>query len=130
MAVLVDSSVWVSASDSRNPECLKLKRLIAANERVCIVKAIQVEVCQGARSDGEFRQLWENLLGFEILEATDLLWGKSAWNYFKCRRKGLTVGTLDCLIATVARENEISLWTLDKQLRKTRSVIGFDEYAG
>ena len=127
-ALLVDSSVWIAASDSRNKECFELKKLIKNNAAISIIRPIQVEVCQGARSDEIFHQLWEYFLGMHILEVTDRHWGMSAWNYFKCRRKGITLTTLDSLIATISKEYQIPLWTLDKTLLKSKSVIGFDIY--
>src|SRR3989344_2502720 len=56
------------------------------------------------------------MLGTQFFEMTDKIWGLSSWNYFKCRKKGVTLTTLDCLIATVAKEYRISLWTLDKNI--------------
>lgn len=128
MAVLIDSSVWIAAASAKNKECLALKRLIKANEAIFIAQPIHVEVCQGARTEEEFHKLWEAFLGFEILEITDRHWGLSAWNYFRCRKKGLTVSTIDCLIATLAKEYRIPLWTLDKAFPKMRGIIGFEEF--
>lgn len=127
-AILVDSSVWIAASKHSNPECLQLKRLINKNVPICLIKPIQVEVCQGARSDELFHQIWESFLGFDFLEITDRHWGISAWNYFRCRRKGLTLNTLDCLIGSIAQDYKIQLWTLDKTLLKAAPIIGFESY--
>ena len=48
--ILIDSSVWISASNSKNPECLKLKRLLL-NESITLLTLlpIQTEVSQGVR---------------------------------------------------------------------------------
>jgi len=122
--ILVDSSVWIAAQNSRNSECLKLKRMIREGSDLAIIRAIQVEVTQGARTEELFQRLWEGFLGFKILEIEERHWLESALNYFNCRRAGLTVGTLDCLIATVARSNNAKLWTVDKQLRRVANTIG------
>ncbi len=124
--MLVDSSVWIAAASSKNPECLKLKRMIARGEWIVVAKPIQVEVCQGARTELEFHRLWESFLGFDFLELTDLIWGEAAWNYLKCRKKGLTVTTVDCLIATLAKEYRVPLWSLDGVFQKIQPVIGFE----
>ena len=128
MAVLVDSSVWIAASNPRNSQCIALKRLILSNELLYITRPIQVEVCQGAKTEQEFHRLWDSLLGFEFLEITTKVWGTSAWNYFRLRKKGKTIGTLDCLIGTLCSEYGVPLWTLDKSLKAAHSVIGFDLY--
>ena len=130
MAVLIDSSVWIAAASAKNKECLKLRRLIQADELIYICRPIQAEVCQGARTEEQFHQLWEGFLGFEFLPMTDRAWGLSAWNYFKCRKKGLTISTLDCLIATLAHEHRVPLWSLDQVFRKIQSQVGFELYEG
>ena len=130
MAVLVDSSVWIAASSPKNKECMRLKKMIKENEAIFVTRPIQVEVCQGARSENEFQLLWDGFLGFEFLEITTRIWGTSAWNYFRCRKKGITLSTLDCLMATVAREYGVKLWTLDKNLLTSRSILGFDHHTG
>ena len=126
MAVLVDSSVWIAAANPKNPECIRLKRLILSNELIYVTRPIQVEVCQGAKTEQEFHQLWDALLGFEFLEISTKIWGISAWNFFRLRKKGKTLATLDCLIGTLSAEYGVPLWTLDKPLQKAHSVIGFD----
>lgn len=126
MAVLVDSSVWIAAASPKNSECLKLKRMIGVGESILVTRTIQVEVCQGARSEEEFHRLREGFLGFECLEIDDKHWGLAAWNYFSCRKKGLTVSTMDCLIATLAREFRMPLWTLDKAFARMKPIVGFE----
>ena len=128
MSVLVDSSVWISAANPKNPECLVLRRLIKSNELIYVARPIQVEVCQGARTEEQFHRLWESFFGFEFLDVTDRIWGMSTWNYLKCRKAGLTLGTLDCLIGTLAAENRTPLWTLDQSFTKMRSIVGFETY--
>lgn len=126
MAVLVDSSIWIATQKPSQKECLDLRRLILKDELIYLLRPIQVEVCQGARSEELFHHLWDSFLGFEFLEVSDRLWGLSAWNYFKCRKKGVTLTTLDSLIGTAAHEYHVPLWTLDNTLRRSSSIIGFE----
>lgn len=128
MAVLVDSSVWIAGANPRNKECLALQRLIKSNELIYLTRFIQAEVCQGARTEEEFHRLWDAFLGFEFLEVTTKNWGTSAWNYFRLRKKGKTIATLDCLIGTLSSEYGVPVWTLDKTLQAAHSIIGFDCY--
>ncbi len=126
MAVLIDSSVWIAGASPRNKECLALRRLIQSDELIYSTRLIQVEVCQGARTEEQFHRLWEGFLGFEFLEITDRIWGLSAWNFLKCRKKGITVSTVDCLIATLAHEYRVPLWSLDQVFLKIQRQIGFE----
>ena len=128
MAALVDSSVWIAASNPKNRECIELKRIIQSNELIHVTLPIQVEVCQGARTEEEFQKLWDAFLGFESLEITTRHWGISSWNYFRLRKKGKSISTLDCLIGTLSADYGIPLWTLDKALKDAHSTLGFDVY--
>lgn len=128
MAVLVDSSVWIEAANPKGKTKSKLSKLINGSETICYTNPIQAEVCQGARSQREFEQLWDAFLGFQLLAVQPHHWELAAWNYFRCRKKGVTVSTVDCLIATIARDYRTPLWTLDKLFKKTQPVIGFDFY--
>jgi predicted nucleic acid-binding protein len=128
MSVLVDSSVWIAAQSTKNRECLLLKRLIKDRELIFVALPIQTEVCQGARSEIEFRKLWDAFLGFPFLELNETHWLISAVNYFNCRKKGITPTTMDCLIATLAKQHDVPLWSLDKNLERMQSVIGFRVY--
>lgn len=124
MAFLVDSSVWIAAASTKNKECQTLKEAILTNELIYIAKPIQIEVCQGARTEAEFNQLWDGFLGFEVLMIDDEIWKKTSWNYFKCRKKGVTLATMDCLVATLAIANEVELWTLDKIFSQISPILG------
>lgn len=126
MGVLVDSSVWIEASKPGARVTTTVSRLINSDEIICYTRPIQTEVCQGARSQLEFEKLWDAFLGFQLLSIKDHHWELCAWNYFRCRKKGITLSTFDCLIATIARNYRIPLWTLDKLFKKAQPVIGFD----
>lgn len=126
--MLVDSSVWINAQDTNKRECLTLKRLIQANERLSVCAVIVTEVCQGARSEKEFLRLQEAFLGFEWLNESNEVWSESAWNYFRARRNGLTLGTIDCFIATLAKRHRQTLWSADKIFVPLQKIVGFDLY--
>ena len=130
MAVLVDSSVWIAAARPRNPECLHLKRLIRAGEPIYVTRVIQMEVSQGARSETELRDLWDALEGFPRIEVEEKHWALCAWNYSRCRKRGITPSSIDCLIATVAAGARIPLWTLDRAFDDMQPVVGFERWTG
>jgi predicted nucleic acid-binding protein len=128
MSVLVDSSVWIDGAKPNGKAKARLSSLIRGNDIICYAKPIQVEVCQGARSQREFEKVWDAFQGFQLLPLSDYHWELSAWNYFRCRKAGLTVSTMDCLIATVANSYRVRLWTLDKLFEKIKPIVGFDVY--
>lgn len=125
MAALVDSSVWIAAQKSTTTEFFHLKKMIQENESLYTCSFIQVEVSQGARTEELFHKIWDSFLGFPHLEMTEDIYIRSAIHYFQCRKKGLTLTTIDCLIATLAKYYDVPLWTLDKGLLKSHRVINF-----
>lgn len=103
--------------------------MIKSNELIYITDFIQVEVSQGAKTEELFIKIWDSFLGFPKLTITDNLWLQSAHNYFKCRKKGATPTTIDCMIATLSKEFNVPLWTLDKQLKDLKNIIGFEVHS-
>ncbi len=127
--VLVDSSVWIAASNPRTTACLHLKSFILRGGPIVIAKPIQMEVCQGAKTTEQFKKLWESFLGFPILEVTDQTFELAAWNYFRCRRKGLTLSSMDCLIATLSLQYRVALWSEDKIFQKLEKTLGLSLFS-
>ncbi len=116
MMVLVDTTVWIDFFSARSyPHVNSLENLIINREDVCICGIILTEVLQGIRKNFEFgrtRDLLTNLVFLPMRYATFL---RSAEIYQGLRRKGVTIRKpVDCMIASVAIENEIPLLHNDK----------------
>lgn len=125
--MLVDSSVWISAAKSGTPESKKLKALLLDQSvEIFSSKIIQLEVSQGARTNEQFTVLWEGFENLRLLSIEDTHWKQSAINFFKCRKKGITISTIDCLIATLAQQYNRSLWSLDKVFKQVAPVLGIE----
>ncbi len=128
MAVFVDSSVWIAAQNPKGQVYKNLSQLIIKDELIYTADIVQTELAQGARSEGDFHKIWNNFLGFEFLKIEKRHWEMSAWHYFKARRRGLTVGTIDCLIATLAHDYRVPLWSLDHDHVRLQPIIGFEAF--
>jgi len=129
VSVLVDSSVWIDAAKVKDRSRKTLSSLINGSDVICYTDPIQTEVCQGAKSQLEFEKLWDAFKGFQILRVRDHHWELAAWNYFRCRKAGLTIiSTIDCLIATIAQSYRVPLWAMDKLFMKMQPVIDFNFY--
>jgi len=114
--VLVDTTVWIDFfSDRPLPHVKVLENLLVNREDLCICGIILTEVLQGIRKDSEFsrtRNLFSNLVFLPMRYSTFL---KSAEIYRSLRQKGITIRKpVDCMIASVALENEIALLDNDK----------------
>lgn len=114
--VLVDTTVWIDFfSDRPLPHVQILEDLLVNREDLCICGIILTEVLQGIRKDSEFlttKNLFSNLVFLPMRYSTFL---KSAEIYRSLRQKGITIRKpVDCMIASVALENETALLDNDK----------------
>ena len=126
MMVLVDTTVWVDFFAARSmPHVTALETLIKRREDLCICGIIMAEVLQGIRDDAEFKRT-SGLLGTLIyLPKPHRVFLQSAQIYQGLRRKGITIRkSLDCMIAAVAIEHDISFLYHDRDFRPIEAHFG------
>lgn len=124
--VLVDTTVWIDFfANSSFPHVQKLEALLINSEDLCICGIILTEVLQGIRNDSEFRRtrdLFNNLIFLPMRHSIFL---RSAEIYRSLRQKGITIRkSMDCMIASVALENEIPLLDNDKDFDPIEKHFG------
>ena len=130
MMVLVDTSVWIDFFAARSSgHVVALENLIINRKDICICGIVLTEVLQGIRKDSEFkktRDLFNNLLFFPTPYSVFL---KAAEIYRDLRRKGITIRrSVDCMIASVAIENDIPLLHNDKDFEAIEEHCGLRCY--
>ena len=130
MMVLVDTTVWIDFFSARSyPHVSALENLIVNREDICICGIILTEVLQGIKKDSEFRRtrdLFSSLIFLPMRYSSFL---RSAEIYRKLRRKGITIRkSLDCMIASIAIENEIPLLHNDKDFLLIEKSFGLKRY--
>lgn len=130
MMVLVDTSVWIDFFAARSSgHVVALENLIINRKDICICGIVLTEVLQGIRKDSEFkktRDLFNNLLFFPTPYSVFL---KAAEIYRDLRRKGITIRrSVDCMIASVAIENDIPLLHNDKDFKAIEEHCGLRCY--
>ena len=126
MMVLIDTTVWIDFfAESSLPHVEVLENLISDREDICICGIILTEVLQGIRKNSEYKktkELFGDLLFLPMHYSTFL---RSADMYRSLRRKGITIRKpLDCMIASVAIENEIPLLHNDRDFNPIEKFFG------
>lgn len=116
MMVLVDTTVWIDFFAGQTLTHIEtFESLLEQEEDICICGIILTEVLQGIRKETEFQKtknLFNSLIFLPMSYSTFL---QSAEIYRKLRQKGITIRkSIDCMIASVALENNISLLHNDK----------------
>ena len=122
--ILVDSSVWVDFfSSSPGRAGGELRRMIEDSEPLALTGVVVAEVLQGLTRDadaiGLFLAQWDMLepRGFETYRTAAAI-------YRTARGKGISLTTIDTLIAAVALEHKASVFTLDHDFSRIALITG------
>ena len=126
MMVLIDTTVWIDFfAGRRMSHVAALERLIKSREDICICGIILAEVLQGIRDNSEFRKTRELFNTMIFLPMPYSVFLGAAEIYRTLRRKGITIrNSIDCMIASVAIENDIILLHNDKDFVPIEKHIG------
>lgn len=129
-SILVDTSVWIDYFSPRSgPAGDELRRLIADAEPVALTGMIVTEVLQGLIRDPA--PIEHYLSQWELLEPEGLATYVRAAEIFRlARSRGLTLSTVDILIASLALQHGANLFTLDQDFRRLAKVIPLQLYQG
>ena len=119
--ILVDTSVWIDFF--RGTDSIFRKRLhdlIIREEDLCLTTIHLTEILQGIRADTEFARTKRYLLSFPIFLTGEInTFLHAAEIYRLCRQRGKTVRkTVDCIIAAIAIENDLTLFHNDRDFTK------------
>ena len=128
MKVLVDTSIWSLAlrKGSLNENEIKLieefKELIK-EMRVEIIGPIRQELLSGIRNEKTYDELKNKLRVFEDLIVSQNEYEKAAELFNVCRKNGIQGSHIDFLICAVAINNNITIFTNDKDFNNYKNLI-------
>jgi predicted nucleic acid-binding protein len=112
--ILVDTSVWIDFfSSSPGRAGGELRRMIEEAEPFALTGVIVTEILQGLRRD--VRRIEHYLSLWEMLEPGGFSTYREASAISRlARSKGISLTTIETLIAAISLEHHASLFTLDK----------------
>ncbi|MGB6133313.1 MAG: PIN domain-containing protein [Acidobacteriaceae bacterium] len=111
--ILVDSSVWIDFfASAPGRSGAELRRMIEDSEPFALTGVVVAEVLQGlTRDPGRIEAF---LAQWDFLEPRGIATYREAARIFRAARsKGLSLTTIDTIIAAIAIENDASVFTLD-----------------
>jgi predicted nucleic acid-binding protein len=120
--ILVDSSVWIDFfRSSPGPGGFELRRLIERAEPLALTGLVVTEILQGLTRDliliERYLKMWE------LLEPMGFATYREAAAIFRAARaKGISVTTIDSLIAAIALEHHAPVFTLDKDFSRITRI--------
>jgi len=123
-AVLIDTSAWIQSFHSSGPPDLHdyIRRVIKARlAATCAI--VDLELFSGCRSREEFAKLKTALEAQHRLEFEQPVWALGYETAFSLRRKGITVPTVDILIASLALHHQVVLAHHDSHFELIKKVL-------
>jgi predicted nucleic acid-binding protein len=121
MKFLIDTSVWSEALRRRNnainDSSTVLSRLILAECDIYLTGIVLQEILSGITDKKLFQEIFHILSGFPYVEASqpDFVFAAELRNLLKT--KGISAGSFDFLIASIAIRNNFILVTTDNDFR-------------
>ena len=122
--IVVDSSVWIdffSASPGRTGA--ELRRMISDAEPFALTGLVVAEILQGLTRDVSRIEYY--LSQWDTLEPKGFQTYREAAAIFRLgRSKGVSLTTVDALIAAIAMEHRANVFTLDRDFLRIARVTG------
>jgi predicted nucleic acid-binding protein len=122
--ILVDSSVWIDFFSSAPGRAgNELRRMISDAEPFALTGVVVTEILQGLTRDAG--RVADYLSQWELLEPRGFRTYREAAEIFRLgRAKGVSLTTVDVLIAAIALEQRASVFTLDKDFFRIARLTG------
>ena len=110
--ILVDTTIWIEFFRQGSKTGEPLEGLLMENG-VWTCGIVLFEILQGIKSEAEKSKILTLLAGLPYAEMTKALWQRAAVLSASLRKSGVSLPLSDILIATIAIENDLSVFTLD-----------------
>ncbi|HEY2587205.1 MAG TPA: PIN domain-containing protein [Tepidisphaeraceae bacterium] len=117
--ILLDTSVLVRYLRTHDAKI----KAVFDSQRIAVSVVTRAEILHGARDDQDFRRLTAALDGFVQVTVDDVAWADLAVNLYKLRLRGTPVPFPDALIATVAIQRGLELWTFDSDFTLMQAAL-------
>lgn len=127
MSLLVDTSVWslsLRRESSEIPEVLELRRALAGGDLVITTGIIIQELLQGLVTDASRLQVRDRMsrMSHVAADLDDHLHAAEA--FVECRRRGVQLGSVDALLASLCIRRGLTLLTTDHDFHSAAPHLG------
>lgn len=117
--ILVDTSVVVDFLRKRDPRIHQI--LNQYQGAICGIT--RAEILLGARDPSHFQTLLRAMAGFPVVPMGEALWDKAGEYMFSLKSAGITVPLPDGIIAALAIEHDVELWTRDNHFALMQPIL-------
>lgn len=125
--VLVDTSIWIEYFNHRDSENGEALACLLREGQVAITGLVMTELLQGAKQKREFDAILDSILALPFLDATLSTWIEAGRLSYSLRKKGVTIPTTDVVLASLAKENQCLLFSLDSHFDRIPGLKRYPE---
>ena len=132
MKVLVDTSIWSLSLRRDSKKNLNYKTELSElikEVRVQIIGPIRQEILSGIKSTKQFNDLNKYLSYFPDIEIITKDYEQAAIFFNTCRSKGIQGSNTDFLICSVADNNDLEIFTSDKDFQNYQKFLPIKLYS-
>lgn len=123
--ILVDTSAWILSFKSSGNQRLKdYLRESLDSDRIVTANIIILELLQGCKDKKEYEALKSRIEVLTIYKLTEDVWSVAYETGFLMRRKGITVPTVDIIISSIAKRNNLTIFHHDNHLKIISREVG------
>lgn len=116
--ILIDTSAWIESfkkTGNKSLQQLLIKTLDSS--QVATTNIIILELLQGCRDKKEYDGMKARLESLELLPANGKVWDMAYHGGYNLKKNGITVPTIDLIIASIAKSYNYTLVHHDKHFR-------------
>jgi hypothetical protein len=115
--VVIDTSVWVDfLRGGRSREATAVEELVRS-ARAVTCGIVLAELLAGVKNSEQRERLSEALAGLDYVEMREQTWRRAGELAAGLRGKGRTLPMSDLIVAALALENDLSVFTVDSHFR-------------
>ncbi len=123
--VIIDTSIWVNFFRGTDSKTVKEVSRLVREERAVLAGLVITELIQGIKKKADEKIVKKTMAALPYYEATREVWEKTGKKIKELRLKGVNLPLSDVLLATIAEENNCSVFTLDNHFRQIDGVSLF-----
>ncbi len=124
--VLVDTSVWVEYLRGRNRELIDQMGKLIQTQSVAICGIVIAELLAGVKVKKDREILKQTLDALEYMEASQSTWILAGEISCELMSKGTGIPLTDVVLAAVALENDVAVFTYDKHFDRIPKLRRFN----
>ncbi len=96
---------------------------IFLTKKVAICGIVKAELMHGAKSPKDTKRILSALNGFDYILIDDYVWEQLGEFLYRLRKNGISIPFQDALIAILAINQNLMLWSADKHFKMIQKIF-------